>query len=91
MWTLHTRMRAPGHFFGKIAFMEFLGGMASGAAAIYLWRGGHVALTIALAATAAILAGTGAAVFMLGIMLDHMLKHFIRIDPKHFAKDSKKT
>lgn len=90
MWILHTRMRAPGHFFGKIAFVEIVGAIACGAIAGVLGYNGHIASTIALAAAAAILLGTGIAVFTLGIMAEHMLKHFIRVDPKHFAKDSKK-
>lgn len=90
MWILHTRMRAPGHFFGKIAFVECAGAFACGALAGVLGYNGHIASTIALAAASAILLGTGIAVFTLGIMAEHMLKHFIRVDPKHFAKDSKK-
>jgi glycosyltransferase involved in cell wall biosynthesis len=90
MWMLHTRMRAPGHFFGKIAFVEFLGATVCSAIAIYFASDGHFGASAALASTAAILAGTGIAVFSLGITLEHMLKHFIRIDPQHFAKDSRK-
>jgi len=91
MWILQTRMRAPGHFFGKIAFIELLGATASGVIAVYLWRDENVTPSIVFAASAAILTGTGLAVFALGIMAEYMLKHFVRIDPKHFTKDSKKT
>jgi len=90
MWMLHTRMKAPGHFFGKIAFVEFAGAIAIGTIAVFVGRNGRVTASAVLASAAAILAGTAVVVFTTGLMLEHMLKHFVRIDPQHFAKDSKK-
>ncbi len=90
MWMLHTRMRAPGQFFGKIAFFEWFAAALCGIVAAYLWRIEQLPVAIILVVAAAIFAGTGVGIFVIGLMLEHMLRHFVRIDPKHFAKDSRK-
>ncbi len=91
MWMLHTRMRAPGQFFGKIAFIEWAAAALCCVIAIYGWRAGQPPVAILLAVAAAIFMGTGVGIFTIGLMLEHMLKHFVRIDPKHFAVDSRKN
>lgn len=91
MWMLRSRMRAPGHFFGKIAFLESAAAVACATATAFLWNREQTTSAIAMAAAAAILAGTGFAVFSLGLMAEHMLKHFVRIDPQHFTKNSKES
>ncbi len=92
MWFLSHHLHAPGHFIGKLGFLQVFGGIVS------LLVGGHIwywnyseAMGAALTAAGLVLMATGTLTISLGLLAELILRHFISIDPAvYIAEDDRR-
>ncbi len=91
MWFLSRYQHQPGHFFGKLGFLQALLGAASlTAGAIGYWTTQREALSSALLAAGLVLGATAVLTVCLGLMAELVLRHFIRIDPTVYVEEQER-
>jgi glycosyltransferase involved in cell wall biosynthesis len=92
MWFLSRHKHAPGHFFGKLGFLQGFGGVVALLVGGHLWYWDYSeAAGVALCLAGVVLLASGALTVSLGLLAELVLRHFVHIDPAvYIAADNGK-